>query len=385
MGFLTILTLGIYRFWAKTKVRQYYWENIEVAGDTLEYHGRPIELLIGFLIAIVVLLPFGLVFTGTVTLFPGAEIATAVIFVWLVSYAFFRARRYKVSRTSWRGIRGGQTGSAVRYAFLRLASLAAGTLSLGFAYPWFRTMVHRYTIRNTYLGNTAFTFHGSPTKLFMPWIPVQLAIVAAIALVVFNFQELAGSMEISRDASGKLQIQSNSPVAGVIALVAFLGIAFLIRFRVAEARFIANNARLLDAHATLALSSRTVFWRLFLAGLVYLILTIIVVALVFAVVFALVAAGADALRVTEQATADGLEINYGLNSTIANIVFAVFLLIMLSVVQHVLFWLPVVRRLTEKLEIENLASIEQVAQSARADPRFGEGLADALSFDALPI
>ena len=35
-GILTILTLGFYRFWAKTRLRRYYWSAIRPGGIPLE-------------------------------------------------------------------------------------------------------------------------------------------------------------------------------------------------------------------------------------------------------------------------------------------------------------------------------------------------------------
>ena len=57
---LLAVTLGIYRFWFATDVRRFLWSNTEIAGETLEYTGTPYELLIGFLIAIALLVPLNL-------------------------------------------------------------------------------------------------------------------------------------------------------------------------------------------------------------------------------------------------------------------------------------------------------------------------------------
>ena len=54
---LLLVTLGIYRFWLATDVRRFLWANTEIAGERLEYTGTARELLIGFLIAIAMLVP----------------------------------------------------------------------------------------------------------------------------------------------------------------------------------------------------------------------------------------------------------------------------------------------------------------------------------------
>ena len=46
---LTIVTLGIYYFWGRTRVRQYIYSQTEFEGDRFVYHGTGKELLIGWL------------------------------------------------------------------------------------------------------------------------------------------------------------------------------------------------------------------------------------------------------------------------------------------------------------------------------------------------
>src|SRR5208283_853489 len=58
---LLMVTLGIYRFWLATDVRRYLWANTEIAGETLEYTGTALELLLGFLVAVAILIP---IYTG---------------------------------------------------------------------------------------------------------------------------------------------------------------------------------------------------------------------------------------------------------------------------------------------------------------------------------
>ena len=38
-GALTVVTLGIYRFWARTRLRRYIWSSIMPGGDSFEYTG----------------------------------------------------------------------------------------------------------------------------------------------------------------------------------------------------------------------------------------------------------------------------------------------------------------------------------------------------------
>src|ERR1700739_359859 len=53
---LTIVTLGIYSAWAKVRRQQYFYRNTELAGSSFEYHGQPLSILKGRIVAIGLLL-----------------------------------------------------------------------------------------------------------------------------------------------------------------------------------------------------------------------------------------------------------------------------------------------------------------------------------------
>jgi uncharacterized membrane protein YjgN (DUF898 family) len=56
---LELVTFGFYRFWLTTDIRRHLWSNTEIDGDSLEYTGRGKELLLGFLIALAILIAVG--------------------------------------------------------------------------------------------------------------------------------------------------------------------------------------------------------------------------------------------------------------------------------------------------------------------------------------
>ncbi len=112
---LTVLTVGFYRFWMKTRLRRYYWSSIRPGGVPLEYTGQPLEKLLGFLIA-VVFLAFYIGIVNLVLVFFSFTLLQDNFAAYLVSfigvipflfYAQYRARRYVLARTRWRGLRFG--------------------------------------------------------------------------------------------------------------------------------------------------------------------------------------------------------------------------------------------------------------------------------------
>jgi uncharacterized membrane protein YjgN (DUF898 family) len=142
---LTVLTLGIHRFWWKTSVRRRLWADTTVDGDPLEYSGRGIEMFLGALIVFAaVLIPLSVLSfvaqllqgSGQLLLAGLLQLGFFVLIVWLIGFAVYRARRYMLSRTSWRGIRAGMRGNGVGYAWLSFRLTLLNIVTLGFATPY---------------------------------------------------------------------------------------------------------------------------------------------------------------------------------------------------------------------------------------------------------
>jgi uncharacterized membrane protein YjgN (DUF898 family) len=172
---LTILTLGLYRFWARTAMRRYLWSTTEIFGEPLEYTGTGGELFKSFLRAmLLVMLVYGLVFLQFVVLKPslpgtvGLVVVDYVGFFCLGLYASYSARRYRVSRTLWRGLRCDQAGSPLDYVKLTITPLVGSFLTLGLASPYFAVTAYAYAFENTYVGSQAFSFDGRARDL-MRW------------------------------------------------------------------------------------------------------------------------------------------------------------------------------------------------------------------------
>ena len=159
---LGLSTLGFYRFWGKTRLRRYLWSHIGFLGDRFEYTGLAIELLRGFFVALAIFLPIVILLGVASAFVETAESETALnmfyllAFSLLTQFAIYRARRYRLSRTQWRGIRGAQTGSGVNYALLALGHFLLAFLTFGLAYPVMRTRLQKYRFENTWFGDRPF-------------------------------------------------------------------------------------------------------------------------------------------------------------------------------------------------------------------------------------
>jgi uncharacterized membrane protein YjgN (DUF898 family) len=198
---LSIVTLGFYRFWAKTRMRRYIWSRVSLNGDAFEYTGTGGELFIGFLIVV----GFFIVATVLKTVLelssppdsPIPQIATflfALLVVYLIFVARYAAQRYRLTRTLWRGIRGGMTGSAWAWGFKAMLLGLLTAVTLGFAGPWVHMRLLDDRVNNSYFGDAKASMHSSSAPLYVAFlIGIAIALIGMIVIVLIIIGILAGS------------------------------------------------------------------------------------------------------------------------------------------------------------------------------------------------
>jgi uncharacterized membrane protein YjgN (DUF898 family) len=130
-------------------------------------------------------------------------------------YAYYRARRYRLTRTVFRGIRFHQSGSPFAYALRSLFWGAATALSAGLALPWAQASLERYKVAHIHYGGWQGEFAGSGTRLFVRGIAlwmILLAAVAAAAVVGSKFVDPGALARAATSAGAK------DPKTGIEAL-----------------------------------------------------------------------------------------------------------------------------------------------------------------------
>ncbi|HSL47732.1 MAG TPA: YjgN family protein [Candidatus Deferrimicrobiaceae bacterium] len=174
---LTLVTLGIYYFWAKTRLRQYLFSQTEIEGDRFAYHGTGRELLLGTLKAVLVFgVPIFLlnvvrdVLDVPVLVKVGAGLLSASLLFVLFPVAMVGARRYRLSRTSWRGIRFSFRGRAWEMMKIFILGTFFTGFTLGLYYPFFLVARQTFMVSHSYFGNERFDFDGQGRDLFWPFV-----------------------------------------------------------------------------------------------------------------------------------------------------------------------------------------------------------------------
>ena len=207
---LTIVTLGVYRFWATARQRRYLWSRTEVIGDRLEWSGTGKEMFIGFLIVMAVLIPF---FLFIQFLFPamvarGKEGAAAGIIglfyiglIYLGGFARFRALRYRLSRTWWRGIRGGSNDPGWNYGGEYLGRVALSLMTFWIVWPWAATRLWSSRWNQMSFGDLTFRSALDADGLKRRWAAVYLVPIAMFMVIgLIAFAAIGGAQREAADA-----------------------------------------------------------------------------------------------------------------------------------------------------------------------------------------
>jgi uncharacterized membrane protein YjgN (DUF898 family) len=189
---LTVLTLGVYSFWGKTRTRRYLVGQAEFDGDQFAYHGTGKELLHGWLRALVVFgIPFLLlnfiVKTGYLGL-PGRALGGLLLFgagLFFVAVATVGARRYRLSRTSWREIRFSFRGRAWDFIRLFVGGVLLSIVTLGLYYPFFDVRRQDFLVSHSAFGSEPFIFEGTGRDLFLTYVIGGLLLIPTLGLSWF--------------------------------------------------------------------------------------------------------------------------------------------------------------------------------------------------------
>ena len=186
---LTLVTLGVYYFWGKTRVRRYLFGQTELGADRFAYHGTARELFLGFLKAFLVfIVPIVLlslvrdVLDVDPSLKGLAAFVISVLFLVFIPVAMVGARRYRLSRTSWRGIRFSFRGRAGEFIGIFFKATVLMGLTFGLYYPWFATQRQAYMIGHSYFGNARFSFDGRGRDLFWGYLAAFLLTLPTLGL-----------------------------------------------------------------------------------------------------------------------------------------------------------------------------------------------------------
>jgi uncharacterized membrane protein YjgN (DUF898 family) len=166
---LNILTLGLYYPWAKEKSLKYLYSKNTFEETPFVFSGTGKEMFKGFIKALIILvLLYGAFFYLTMIEHPvWAFLVIYAGILALMPLAIHGSYKYRMAKTSWKGIRFGYTGNRNELIGLFFKGILFTILTLGFYGSWFTTNLRRYVLSNIKVGNARFVYTGDGTDYFV--------------------------------------------------------------------------------------------------------------------------------------------------------------------------------------------------------------------------
>ncbi|MCG6168610.1 DUF898 domain-containing protein [Leptospira sp. FAT2] len=176
--FFTIITAGIYFFWAKVNTQKFLHRHISFQGQRFDYHGTGKENFIGFLKGIGIMIAAGAVYAGLFYIASKLGVwALAILIILLYSvlllaipYIIIGSRKYFLSRTSFNNIRFRFSGKVVPLVKLFVPNALLSLVTLGFYSAWFINKLEKFFIEHSHLGNANFSYDGKGKELFVLYV-----------------------------------------------------------------------------------------------------------------------------------------------------------------------------------------------------------------------
>jgi uncharacterized membrane protein YjgN (DUF898 family) len=187
---LTVITLGFYYPWAKSKRMKYLYAETELDGSRFTFHGTGAEMFKGFIKAIgILIVVYGVFFlslmSGNMVLRILGFVFFFAVFMLLGPLAIHGSLRYKMSRTSWRSIHFGYRGDRKELVIMYLKGIFLSIITLYIYLAWFSCNLRRYIIGNIRFGSISFKYEGKGGDLFL--MNLKGIFLSILTLGIYSF------------------------------------------------------------------------------------------------------------------------------------------------------------------------------------------------------
>ena len=279
---LTLITFGIYYPWARARKIKYMYGATALNDDRFAFHGTGKEMFRGFVKVII----FYIVLVGI--LFAAQYYVTAkhnftiyfvllllyfVLFFAIIPLIYHGAYRYRMSRTTWRGIRFGYRGSRKQLYINFLKWLGLTAVTFGIYSAWFEINLRKYLLGNVRAGDVKFSYKGEGVDLFI----INLKLAGMVLLGFFPAVIVGVIVAIS---SGYEEMNNFMPV---IMLAAYLpALIYLFWYEKNIWNYYIDNIELEKDEQTIQMKSTVTGGGLFKLRTVNLLMTIFSLGLAYA-------------------------------------------------------------------------------------------------------
>ncbi|HZQ39421.1 MAG TPA: YjgN family protein [Rhizomicrobium sp.] len=176
---LTIVTLGIFSAWAKVRSKRYFYGNTWLADYNFDYHGAPLRILLGRLIALAFLLGY----SATIHFVPLLTFVWVIFFLFASPWLVNAALRFNARNSSYRNIRFNFEGGyweafGVYFLWGILAVITLFTL-----YPLARRARDHYNINNHTYGSRYFEAKIPGWPMYKTYLLAALMFIGGLMIV----------------------------------------------------------------------------------------------------------------------------------------------------------------------------------------------------------
>jgi uncharacterized membrane protein YjgN (DUF898 family) len=251
---LSILTLGVYSAWGKVRKKRYLYAHTKVAGSAFEFRARPLAILKGRAIAVLL---FG-GFAASGHFLPLMQWAFIALLLILTPWIVVAANRFNAQNSAYRNIRFGFTGRIGEAAKIFLGLGALSVVSIGLVYPYYRLRRARFVVCRHRFGATDFTATFFGGDFYAAYILAGLivfgtSVAAILAGIAIGF------------AAAALGAGSAGHAAALVPAISIYA-AYLIAFSYLRARvgnLTLNGARIGALQLRSTLRARDLLWLYF--------------------------------------------------------------------------------------------------------------------------
>jgi uncharacterized membrane protein YjgN (DUF898 family) len=237
---LTIVTLGIYSAWAKVRRTRYFYDSTRLAGSSFEYHGNPVAILKGRVVALLFLGAYNV--TANHSTFMGLVMLALLALVgpWLI----WKSLQFKLHNSSYRGIRFGFRGT-VGTVYLNWLLLPVLTfLSVYILAPFTHQRMKKFQHEESRYGSSHFSFHAGAGRFYKAYLIAFLVAVGGVVVIGIGFGGMFAAMA---KAGGLRQAGPKIGSMGFFLLAIYVWLfALMPLFFTLVQNLIWNNTRLVE-------------------------------------------------------------------------------------------------------------------------------------------
>lgn len=237
---LTVVTLGVYSAWAKVRRLQYFYRHTRIAGAGFDYHGNPIAILKGRLVAAALFAAY----TFATNVSPWYTLVVMGVIALNLPWMLAKSLRFRLHNTSYRGLRFRFLGSmrSAYWVFLGLPLLSV----LLWLVPFTHHRIKRYHHGQAAYGRTRFAFKAPVAEFYVTYVGAA-GIVIGFMVILFVVMIAAVAIAVGTG----LMERGNDDPRGPLILAAVIMPVYVMGFIAVQAYFRARLQRVIWAHTTL--------------------------------------------------------------------------------------------------------------------------------------